>query len=292
MATDVEFQFLADPDGFPVGGWRSDLEDRKFLDSLGSFDAAWMKRRRERLGIPTPREIDPRNVLSLHRGDEYDPRDWLRVENQGPVGACQGFSLTSSVELAYNFEASSVVQLSPQYAYIMSQRKDGIRGDRGSTCTGGIRVAKEDGLPPEDVCPYPGRYSTEIPEAAHAAAKPYRINTSVRLRSYNDVFEFLASCIGGVHIGIPWGVPNSAVVESYRAAGGGHSVTLAGYSKRKDRDNRNYIWLINSWGRNWGNNGYAEIAPSVIEQMLRAGEMFGLSDMTEIEPRRIKHKFL
>ena len=71
------------------------------------------------------------------------------------------------------------------------------------------------------------------------------------------------------------------------AGGGGHAIALLGLSERLDNSGRPYVWMMNSWGANWGNAGWAEWAPAAIEQMLRHQytACFGLSDMPNVKPR-------
>lgn len=265
-----------------LGGWLREEEDWEYLRRIKQPSPASMLRAmRTQRGYGTPEKVDP--------------RDWLQIENQRNMGSCQGHSLSTCVEVAYNYEADKIIQLSRMFAYVMSQRKDGIRGDRGSTISGGAKCAKEDGICLESTYPYPSSYTTNIPSAAITEAKEYRIKSAFDVKSYDDVFQFLASAVGAINIGISWTLPSAAVIESYRSGrGGGHAIALAGYTARKDNDGRNYIILVNSWGTQWGNNGTAEVAPRAIEQMINStySEFIALSDMEKIEPRRIKYKFL
>lgn len=262
-----------------LGGWRHDLEDYKFL--------------RESTLPPVTDKL--RAMRTWDAPEKVDPRPWLQIEDQRNMGSCQGHALSSCVEVAYNFESKEIIQLSRMFAYIMSQRQDGIRGDSGSTISGGAKCAKEVGLCLESTFPYPGSYTTNVPQAAIEEAKNYRIKNAVQMQSYDDIFEFLASGVGGIDIGIMWTIGDVEVVENYRGGGGGgHALGLVGYTERKDSSGKNYIIMVNSWGKQWGNNGTCEVSPRAIEQMLNSSfcECIGLSDMENIEPRRIEYKFL
>lgn len=245
--------------------------------------------------LETAREF-PSICRSVAAPDEIDPRTDTVVENQGQQGACQGHALSSVVEHCYRIATGDKIQLSRQYAYIGTQRIDGITGDSGSTISGGVRLAKERGIPLETVWPYPGRYVATPPggwDHQYREAAQFKIGYHTVCASYDDVFAFLASGQGGISIGISWGVsPVNGVVEQYTPSGGGHAVSLLGYSKRKDSRGRNYIWLLNSWGAGWGNGGWAEVAPSAIDAMARAQwtVMIGLSDMVDAKPRKIDWK--
>jgi hypothetical protein len=227
---------------------------------------------------------------------EMDPRPWHRIENQGPMGSCQGHALSSVCEMAYHIATNEVIQFSPLFAYLATQKIDGLLGrDVGSTISGGLRCAREYGVCPLDVLPYPRpvRYEPRIPPEAFAAAAPFKIRSHAVCRSYDDVFAFLASGLGGVEAGISWGsamTPNRAgVIESFRPGGGGHAVCFLGYSRREDAAGRRYLWLANSWSEEWGERGWAEVAPRAVDQMCQhpSTVMIGLSDLSTPTPRKI-----
>lgn len=237
-------------------------------------------------------------LLEFDRSDapaEMDPRDWHRIEMQGSMGSCQGHALSSVVEMAFHIATGEVTQLSPLFAYYQTQAIDGLQGsDRGSTIDGGRRCAQEYGICPLEVMPYPDPvvYRWHVPEAAKKAGLDYRIARHCMCRSYDDVYRFLASGQGGVEIGIAWSQamePVNGVVERWYPGGGGHAVSFLGYSRRLDSRGRNYLWLANSWSIRWGNQGWAEVAPGVVDQMCGNSNtvMIGISDMLNAKPRRV-----
>lgn len=227
---------------------------------------------------------------------EIDPRPWHRIENQGSMGSCQGHALSSVCELAYHITTDDVIQFSPLFAYYATQQLDGLLGrDAGSTISGGMQCAKQFGACPLDVMPYPSpvRYTGEFAPNAFEAAAPFRIRSHALCRNYADVFSFLASGQGGVEVGISWGTSmtpdRDGVINAFRPGGGGHAVCFLGYSTRLDAEGRNFLWLANSWSDQWGDRGWAEVAPSAVEQMARHADtvMIGLSDLSVPAPRTI-----
>ena len=259
-------------DGY-IGGWLVDDEDQQFLATLDD-DSAVM------------------GLVGSYSEVTIDPRDVLKVENQRNQGACQGHSLTSACEWCYILESGNKdLQLSRAMGYYETQRIDGIRGDRGSTISGGVKLATNTGICEERLWPYPGAYRNQRPmgwsEITTNAAQ-YKIQSSYRLESYGAVRAFLGSGQGGISIGISWGSRMSKpVVESFRAGGGGHAVGLFSLSERKDSSGRPYVWMMNSWGAKWGNRGWSEWAPKAVEQMFRHRftVAIGLSDMPGAKPR-------
>lgn len=84
--------------------------------------------------------------------------------------------------------------------------------------------------------------------------------------------------------------PNGeGVVEQFRPGGGGHAICFLGYSPREDAQGRKYLWLANSWSEQWGDRGWAEVAPRAVDQMAQHPEtvMIGLSDLSTPAPRNV-----
>lgn len=244
--------------------------------------------------IATAKPVPANLMQSFNAPPEIDPRLWHKIEMQGSMGACQGHALSSVVEMAWFIVMGTAKQFSRLFGYYATQKLDGLLGrDVGSTIEGGCRLAKEYGLPPEEVMPYPvpARYTGRIPQAAWDAASPFRIRSHAVCNSYDDVFTYLASGQGGVEIGIAWGsmTPVNGVIENYTPGRGGHAVCFLGYSRRRDADGRQYLWMANSWDEQWGNRGWAEVAPRAVDAMCRHQYtvMIGMSDLTTPKPRLI-----
>lgn len=259
-------------------GWAHDKED---LDRLQSESQEFFLSVRGQFEAPA----------------EIDPRGWHKIENQRSMGSCQGHALSSVCEMCYRIATGKIIHFSRMWCYIGTQRIDGITGDRGSTITGGRDLASKHGVCREETWPYPQRYTRDIPDGCEDEAKEFKIKSHTILRSYHDTFAYLASGQGGVEIGISWNSscdPRNGVIASYKSGrGGGHAVSLLGYSSRKDNQDRNYLWMANSWGEQWGNNGWAEVAPAAIDAMLddRYTVFVGMSDLTAPEPRMPHYDF-
>lgn len=258
-----------------VGGWRIDLEDFDYLHSLGGEDQIMA-------------------LCGSYTEVAFDPRKVMRIEQQGPVGACAGHSISSGCEWVYMIATGDTnLQLSRAYGYYETQRIDGLLGrDAGSTIQGGIKLATERGICPEELWPYQNRYAPQPPrplQELYDAAAKYRIAKSIRLTSYEAIRTFIGSGQGMVHLGIPWnGSVDRAVVTSFSGGGGGgHSIGLYSLSDRKDNSGRPYLWMMNSWGTGWGNQGWAEWAPDAVTAMLRErwAVFVGISDMPNVKPR-------
>ena len=232
--------------------------------------------------------------------DEVDPRPFMRHDKQLNMSSCQGFSLANACEgvwaLSQGLKPEN--QLSTLFAYLESQRLDGGRlfgVDKGSTISSGLKVATTIGMLTEAELPYrtpyPNNARTIVTDAMRAKASPYKIRSHTWLESYDQIFQYLASGVGAVHTGTLWNdsfYSQNGVLESVSLrGGGGHATAWLGYSKRKDKSGRNYIWRLNSHQDSW-----TEIAPSVIDSLCRHEytSIVGVSDLSTPGPREIKWK--
>lgn len=229
--------------------------------------------------------------------EEVDPRGKIRHDKQFDMGSCAGFSLTNGGELIYLYsqgwqQYTTEGQFSQLFAYLETQRIDGLLGrDVGSTIAGGLKVAREIGfLPLSELpykTPYPSNARTLITSAMRAKAGALKIGSHSWLKSYDDIFNYLASGVGAVHTGTVWNnsfyAANGVLERISLANGGGHATCWAGYSKRKDSRGRNYIWRLNSH-----NDAWVEIAPSVIDALFSHPHtsIVGISDLSVPKPRK------
>lgn len=223
--------------------------------------------------------------------EEIDPRGWYQREDQGSLGSCQGFALTGAGEFAYRVATGSVIQFSPMWAFVESQRRGNLLGNsmNGSRLTDGLWVAKTLGLAPESAWPYTGRYTTTRPPGVIEAAAPYKIRSHSVCRTYFDIFNYLAGNVGGVWIGCDAAAfrPTSpGLLGRFQRGGGGHSTCFLGFSRRIS-SGRHWLWM---WNSGYPTPGWYETSPEWIDVMLqqRNSVCLGISDMTTPEPRKFR----
>lgn len=225
--------------------------------------------------------------------DEIDPREWNPVLSQGQIGSCQGASLADAADYLWTFSHGTEVQLSRAWAYLLSQKFDGLLGrDQGSTLDGGSKAAGQIGLVFESDFPYDDDYRAILSffnanyDSLVPKAKDFQLRTEVPLGNYDEIYHFLASGVGPVHIGIMWGLPDAWEIKTYRAGGGGHAVLFVGYLKVASWPKPGLL-LKNSWGTGWGRGGYGLLHPDAVESMCRTrwNVFVGRSDMESPRPR-------
>lgn len=285
----MSYLFSTEEHNFNVG-YRIGEENWEYLNDISVRPQLYTMR-------DMPDRVDPRKHDLFREG-------WLRTENQGSIGSCQGASLTECLEYCYTVATNKVEQFSKMFAYLTSQMENNIRSDSGSTLSGGTRAISNKGCCRDSVGHYPARYPgwNWITEPMKEDAQKYKLKSATVMKSADQIRDYIGSGIGIVQIGIAWGpamTPNSRdySIKSFSPGRGGHAVTFCGYVPDSDinvRSTKGY-WLImkNSWGTRWGNKGFAYVDPRAVDQMMghRFTVMLGRSDLETPEPRKIDTKF-
>lgn len=239
------------------------------------------------------REIKTSEVASLPVYDFTVDEDHSFVAQGLVVHNCAGWGGSSSAEFVNWVDTGDMTQLSANFLYCAAQKEDGITGDNGSTINGCSQVLRKYGIPREEVWPYPSRYDNNPPEGwehQYEAASEFKIKSHTFLENEDDVVKYLQAGLGGVQIGITWGGDVDRNGEfRWRPQGGGHSVCILGW---KEINGDLYVWLLNSWGKKWGDDGWALVrVKSTLRAMIheRNSVFVGYSDMENPKPRSYKN---
>lgn len=207
-----------------------ELEDREFLAGLPDF-------------------------LRTYASETVEIPDYIRIENQGRMGSCQGNSVTTGVECALRRRGFDCPELSRIYAYVASQRVNNLHGkDQGSTISAGCKLASTVGFPTEALLPYPARYPDrrkldQILRDGDAADERYKTETLYNVpRDHRAIRQFIAG--GGViNLGISWaGIPRDRNIRRWSGGRGGHAIVILGYDPDRYHvmnshgDGTFYIW--------------------------------------------------
>jgi len=189
--------------------------------------------------------------------------DWVEkgavtpVKNQGSCGSCWAFSTTGSIEGRYQIAEGQLNSLSEQDLVDCSKENNG--------CNGGLMdyafefVIKNRGLCSEDDYPYVAY--------KHYYCEDSRCSKEDAISSYVDVASntaaLEAACSEGpVSIAIEADQASfqqytSGVLTGSCGTGLDHGVLLVGYGTTDD--GQDYWKVKNSWGSDWGDDGYIRL---------------------------------
>lgn len=230
--------------------------------------------------------------------DEIDPEPYMETEDQVQVGSCTGQTESSIGEYLNIVHGGDPVKLSAMASYLFGQEVDNMIGqDNGCSIRGSVEGAIRFGYVLEALCPYTGKYFQSISKEAREFGLTQKAEKYVEIRNYADMFTAISSGIFGGQIGIDWTQEladnTTGIIEQARGqVYGGHSVSILGYTKRVDSQGRKYLKLLNSHGKRWGRNGWAEVAPAQFDRWGQSqnAEMVAVTKSKTFTPQAIHFK--
>jgi hypothetical protein len=212
---------------------------------------------RDRMYVATLYEVPTRIDLK-----EY--RKWkVPVLDQGSEGACTGFGLATVAN--YLLRRRKIVPdptpVSPRMLYEMAKRYDEWPGQdyEGSSARGGMKGWHKHGLCAEECWPYNGakndRRLTEE-RTSDALKRPlgayFRVNHKDLVAMHAAMAEVgVLYATASVHQG--WErLSDGGMIPLTDKMLGGHAFAIVAYDQSG-------FWIQNSWGEDWGVNGFAQI---------------------------------
>jgi C1A family cysteine protease len=186
-----------------------------------------------------------------------------KVEDQGDLGSCTANASVAALEYLENVNKKDIYEdLSRLFVYYCTRKlQNTIKYDSGASLRTTIKALVKYGACPEDVYPYDiMKFKTKPPEQCFYVANDHKVMQYMRLSTLRDMKICLAS-------GYPF-VFGFSVYESFESDDvantgiaqlptkndsllGGHAVLGVGYDDVTQR-----FLIRNSWGEDWGNNGY------------------------------------
>lgn len=188
------------------------------------------------------------------------------VYNQGELGSCTANAIGACVQYQQMKQKEAEGNHVPSRLFIYWNERElegTTQSDSGAAIRDGMKVIGSVGAPPEEDWPYNINKFTVKPSAqAFSDALKY---TARYGRVTQSIHSFKASTYFGrpivfgftVFSSFETGIGSDGIMPmpdfSREQVLGGHAVVIIGY---KEIRNQLYFEVRNSWGANWGDNGY------------------------------------
>lgn len=193
------------------------------------------------------------------------------IKNQGQQGACASFSLTSVFEYFLNNDTQKTDNMSEAYVYFNAREIQGNTNiDEGANLYDVIRGMADKGVCFEELCPYdPSVFNKRPSDEAYEDGKDHTVTNAIDVpisvetvkSAINDgypvvgcfrIFKSLEENTSG-YIPMPTKNERSTEEESF------HAMVICGYN-----DKHGHFIVRNSWGTNFGDNGYCYLPYSYL----------------------------
>lgn len=180
------------------------------------------------------------------------------IRNQGGCGSCWSFSVTSVIEGLIKLKV-------PEAKVDLSEQTLVSSCERAGSCSGGYFNAfdyiESEGLPDESQDPYLARNSScksglepnmKVKRWAYVGRNPTTEQLKTAIVSYGPI---------SVDVNGGFGSYGSGIYNRCGSTSTNHMVTLEGWvdDPAYEANGGGYWIMRNSWGSNWGENGYMRI---------------------------------
>lgn len=204
---------------------------------------------------------------------EFDLSDFLPpVDSQGSMGSCTSWAISYYMKsMQEGIEDGITVRLSPAYTY--NQISQGICG--GTALVETLEILKNQGVSTWNSFPYSDTDCTTQPDPTiQEEAASNKISDYKGLSGENMVDEMKTlltqqtPIIISTTISKEFGRSDSSGLAAYRehivnySETGCHSMLVVGYNNLQ-----NAFKVVNSWGTDWGNNGFVWIDYKAFENV-------------------------
>jgi hypothetical protein len=225
---------------------------------------------------PSPTDVRAvPNLATLPR--EADLREHCSpVEDQGQIGSCVANAVVGALEYQIIKGGRPKVELSRMFVYFNARRMSGDEHhDSGSSIAKGMAAFMAFGAPPESEWPYDPNLLTRVPDPVVYKMASLEVPPEyARLDGFENVRASLARGFPVAFAALLpdrfWGEVRATgrakdpTPAELAEASGGHAMLLVGY----DLNSEEYL-VRNSWGEEWGENGYFRIGFDALEAATR-----------------------
>lgn len=198
--------------------------------------------------------------------NEYIPSNVISPFDQGTSSMCCACAVAMSRHITELEDSKNNKLFSPAYIYgnrCKSVFLDGIYDGEGMYLKDALKQLTNMGDCLYDTLPGFGTYK-EMKElyvsectSADTEAYPYRVSSYYAVKTENEIKKAImeaGSVLASYNITSGWyGTGNDGIISPKGCIQGGHAILIVGW---KIIDNKQYWIILNSWGKEWGDNGY------------------------------------
>jgi len=231
------------------------------------------------VGVPEKGEKAPVQPLppafaNTLEKDAVDLRKYCSpIGDQGQTGRCSAFAWTHATEMARNVVSNESQRLSPNYTMLEFQRMQGDAKDFEYAHSGGDgtvsgpdpgKVMVDQGTCRQELWPDDDEQPSSREEELKSDAERFKLEGTPLPIAIDDVKKVL-SAGSVVHVSMNTGEVFSDVgrdgvfnaAEAPWGRHGRHAMLIVGYTG-------NFFILKNSWGTDWGDQGYCYVPKNVL----------------------------
>ena len=242
--------------------------------------------------IPSP--IDPNDEVYQYEETSIPKQIdlstyWNKVKDQGQLGSCSAFPIAAVYEFAAKYNEKKV-DISELFIYYNSRKRSGHEdSDSGSTLIDSIRAVREFGACYTSTYPYNiENFTIEPTKEAYDEAKHQVVDKAVRVKIDEKDFKHAVyngyPVIFGLKIYesfypknnrglVPYPSPNENLDKNH----GHHAMLIVGYN-----DDEKLFKVRNSWGTQFGDNGYCYIPYDYLTNPDYCTEAFIITEIADL----------